>query len=65
MYPHQNERLTVALDRAGVEALVATSAANVAYVAGFVGIGEPEATSSGLAVVAMKSAAMPALSAPR
>jgi Xaa-Pro aminopeptidase len=35
MYPHQIERLTNALDAAGVEALVATSAANVTYVTGF------------------------------
>ena len=35
MYPHQSERLTAALDAAGVEALVATTPANVAYVTGF------------------------------
>jgi Xaa-Pro aminopeptidase len=35
MYPHQIERLTGALDAAAVEALVARSAANVAYVTGF------------------------------
>ena len=35
MYPHQIERLTSALDAAAGEALVATSAANVAYVTGF------------------------------
>ena len=35
MYPHQIERLTSALDAAGGDALVATSAANVAYVTGF------------------------------
>lgn len=35
MYPHQIERLTSALDAAGGEALVASSATNVAYVTGF------------------------------
>jgi hypothetical protein len=35
MYPHQAERLDGALARLGVQALIATSAANVAYVTGF------------------------------
>jgi Xaa-Pro aminopeptidase len=35
VYPHQRERLTEALARARVDALVATSPANVAYVTGF------------------------------
>ncbi len=35
MYPHQIERLDAALEEAGVEALVATSAADVAYLTGF------------------------------
>jgi Xaa-Pro aminopeptidase len=35
MYPHQAERLDGALARLGVQALVAASAANVAYVTGF------------------------------
>ena len=35
MYPHQAERLTAALESAGVDALVAASSANVAYVSGF------------------------------
>jgi Xaa-Pro aminopeptidase len=35
MYPHQTERLTAALETAGADALVAASAANVAYVTGF------------------------------
>jgi Xaa-Pro aminopeptidase len=35
MYPHQAERLTAALEADGLEALVAVSPANVAYVAGF------------------------------
>ena len=38
MYPHQAERLTEALERAGVAALVATSPANVFYVTGFAGL---------------------------
>jgi Xaa-Pro dipeptidase len=37
MYPHQAERLDGALARLGVEAIVAASAANVAYVTGFRG----------------------------
>ncbi|MBI2205338.1 MAG: aminopeptidase P family protein [Candidatus Rokubacteria bacterium] len=35
MYPHQTDRLTAALDRAGLEALVAASPENIAYVTGF------------------------------
>jgi Xaa-Pro dipeptidase len=35
VYPHQAERLNNALERAEVDALVATSAENVAYVTGF------------------------------
>lgn len=35
MYPHQIERLTEAREREDLEALVATSAANIAYVTGF------------------------------
>ena len=35
MYPHQIERLTEVLEREGLQALVATSAANVRYVTGF------------------------------
>ncbi len=35
MYPHQAERLDGALERLGVQALIATSPANVAYVTGF------------------------------
>jgi Xaa-Pro dipeptidase len=38
MYPHQAERLSEALERAGVVALVATSPANVAYLTGFVSL---------------------------
>src|SRR5215468_7318779 len=35
MYPHQKERLDAALETFGVDALVATSAADVAYLTGF------------------------------
>ena len=35
MYPHQSERLDAALEAFGVDALVATSAADVAYLTGF------------------------------
>ncbi|HEX9819090.1 MAG TPA: Xaa-Pro peptidase family protein [Methylomirabilota bacterium] len=35
MYPHQAERLTAALEGEGLDALVASSPANVAYVTGF------------------------------
>lgn len=35
MYPHQAERLDGALEHLGIQALVAASAANVAYVTGF------------------------------
>jgi Xaa-Pro aminopeptidase len=35
MYPHQLERLTGVLDQAGLEALVATTPANIDYVTGF------------------------------
>ena len=35
MYPHQQERLDAALEKFGVDALVATSAADVAYLTGF------------------------------
>lgn len=35
MYPHQTERLTAVLEREGLEALVATTPANLRYVTGF------------------------------
>jgi Xaa-Pro aminopeptidase len=35
VYPHQTERLTQALEHDGLEALVATSPANVSYLSGF------------------------------
>jgi len=35
VYPHQTERLTEVVDHEGLDALVATSAANVQYVTGF------------------------------
>lgn len=47
MYPHQTERLTDALERAGLDALVASSAANLAYVAGFAAVAEARAPYGG------------------
>src|SRR5262245_9606251 len=44
VYPHQAERLTEVLARAGLDALIATSPANVAYVTGYA---SPVATASG------------------
>jgi Xaa-Pro dipeptidase len=41
MYPHQAERLTGALARGGLDALVATTAANIAYIAGFRSLARP------------------------
>lgn len=38
MHPHQAERLTEILDRNGLEALIATREANVAYITGFRGL---------------------------
>jgi Xaa-Pro aminopeptidase len=35
MYPHQADRLTAVLEREGLEALVATSPENIAYITGF------------------------------
>ena len=40
MYPHQIERLTAALEREGLAAVVATSAANVFYMTDFRGFGD-------------------------
>jgi len=45
MYPHQAERLDGALARVGVPAVVAASAANVAYVTGFRSLAREAATS--------------------
>jgi Xaa-Pro dipeptidase len=41
VYPHQAERLTGALERGGLDALVATTRANVAYLTGFGGSAPP------------------------
>ncbi len=40
MYPHQSERLSQALARAGLDALIASSPANVAYVTGLLTSGD-------------------------
>src|SRR5262245_12021647 len=39
-YPHQSERLSQALARAGLDALIASSPANVAYVTGLLTSGD-------------------------
>jgi len=56
MYPHQTERLTQALDRAGLDALVATSPANVAYITGW--HGHPGAASSEVAIFTRSGTAL-------
>ena len=69
MYPHQTERLTEALARARVQALVATSPENVAYLTGFMPAGAtPEDaphfgvfTSQGTALVVPASDAVAAV----
>ncbi len=58
MYPHQIERLTTALDAAGVEALVASSAANVAYVTGFRSLTHAWLRAPHFAVFARRGAAL-------
>jgi Xaa-Pro aminopeptidase len=67
MYPHQAERLEMARARLGVDALVATSAANVAYVSGFRRL--PRACDRATAVLAVYASGgtalvIPALDAP-
>ncbi|MBI1846372.1 MAG: aminopeptidase P family protein [Candidatus Rokubacteria bacterium] len=67
MYPHQSERLTEALDAAGVDALVATAAANVRYVTGFESVVPGRAGGEILAVFARGAATalvVPAAEAP-
>jgi Xaa-Pro aminopeptidase len=66
MYPHQNERLTGALERAGLEAVVATSSANLAYVAGSAGLVDAGVTGRGLAVFTRRGTALvlPAIAVP-
>jgi Xaa-Pro aminopeptidase len=58
MYPHQMERLTHALERAGIEALVATSAANVAYITGFRGLTGAEEHATPLAIFTRRGTAL-------
>jgi Xaa-Pro dipeptidase len=41
MYPHQAERLTGTLARGGLDALVATTPANIAYISGFRSLARP------------------------
>ena len=58
MYPHQAERLTAALEAAGVEALVATSPANVAYVTGFTSLARTVYGTPELAVFSPRGTAL-------
>lgn len=66
MYPHQTERLTGALDAAGAEALVASSAANVAYVTGWRGVSHALLGSLQLGVYSRRGTALvvPAVEVP-
>src|SRR5262249_34643713 len=56
--PHQAERLTEALTRAGVDALVATTPANVAYVSGFRGLNPASGDSSRFALFSREGTAL-------
>ena len=58
MYPHQSERLTGALERAGVDALVATSPASVAYITGFRSLTEALGPATRLAVFTRQGTAL-------
>jgi Xaa-Pro aminopeptidase len=58
MYPHQTERLTGALDAAGAEALVASTAANVAYVTGWRSISHALLGTPHLAVYSRRGTAL-------
>jgi Xaa-Pro aminopeptidase len=67
MYPHQAERLDGVLARLGVQAVIATSPANVAYVTGFRRLTRPqEPTADVFAVYAKRGTALviPAVEAP-
>src|ERR687885_749784 len=67
MYPHQTERLDGVLARLGVQAVIATSPANVAYVTGFRRLARPpEPTADVFAVYAKSGTALviPAVEAP-
>src|SRR5215471_7015457 len=50
MYPHQAERLSEALEAGRLDALVATSPENVAYITGFRNAGGGTAEAAGFAV---------------
>ena len=58
MYPHQAERLTGALERAGVDALVATGSASVAYITGFRSAVEADGPAVRLAVFTRQCTAL-------
>jgi Xaa-Pro aminopeptidase len=58
MYPHQTERLTGALERAGVDALVATAPASIAYITGFRALTEAVRPAARLAVFTRRGTAL-------
>ncbi|HEV8439103.1 MAG TPA: Xaa-Pro peptidase family protein [Methylomirabilota bacterium] len=58
MYPHQAERLTEALERTGLEALVATSPANIVYVTGFRSVTDLAFRAAPLGVFSRQGAAL-------
>jgi Xaa-Pro aminopeptidase len=58
MYPHQTERLTGALERAGVDALVATAPASIAYITGFRAMTEAVRPAARLAVFTRRGTAL-------
>jgi Xaa-Pro aminopeptidase len=66
VYPHQSERLTAALEREGLAALVATSAANVFYLTDFRRFGPETVGAEPFAVFASRGVALvlPAMDVP-
>jgi Xaa-Pro aminopeptidase len=58
MYPHQTERLTEALERAGVDALVATAPASIAYITGFRALTDAVRPAARLAVFTRRGTAL-------
>ena len=66
MYPHQAERLTAALERAGFEAFVATSPASIAYITGFRSLTDAISGTTQFAVFSRQGAALvvPAVDVP-
>ena len=66
MYPHQRERLLEALERARLDALVATSPANISYITGFRSLTEIVSPSRECAVFTREGTALvvPAIDVP-